>query len=495
MDAVVRRYLAMYVTGIGVNFSIDWYMWNLVMLIAMGGLWSSLGLSLAIAFFIGAVEWMILIQDPTENKRRFWTAIAVRVGFIAFLAVPTGTIYDLHFFAKEIAGEFDRQEKEGADRMREEVIANIVAEYAKRLEAKETSLASRPDEAAATIAANRATMVAAEQAEVDRVMAQKVAKSKEVATAARQMSGRRSRGGNKDAYVALQKQESDLRDELATLNATNVAALAKFDADSLAQKTGAVDSVQEATDAVLAKRDAEISSVRALTQQQLGDAYPGNWMVSRGVMDQYRTLGIVVARSPTNQIVALFLWGLGMTPPSLLLLMKLLAPLAVTRYTSLRAQAAAGNDEAKRRLAEMGYSGDLTHVAQTKDALTPQDLVDEKRIALREKLIKFNEWFFEECAPDGLTGISKSVEILTRLAVTRWNTTIAQSVRELSDVEAAARKRGVKISEWPSDWDVADPRVDVNDRPWLVGEDELVTQHGWVKPPATALRVVFRSVP
>lgn len=487
MNTRVRRYLSLQVSVIVLNFFVDWYLWAILFAYAIGEGAVAKFFGFVLAFAIAGLEWTIAIQDTTENLRRATAMFLGRVALMLVFAGFTSTVFDLKFFETEIMGEITRQEKIDADKIREEAIAGIEADYAARLEEKKSALAGQPDDVKTTRKADYATLLASQKERRAEIQGRLTAKSAEVAKQAK-LTGRRS---NPAALSALRKQEAEIRKELSDFDAAAKSERSEFEAATDSMTSGAIASVQAANDAVLAERDGKIAAVRALSQAELAEQYPGDWVKSRGVMDQYRTLKHLIATDPTNAFVATGLFVLGMLLPSVILILKFLAPKAVAKYFSVRAQAIAGNEEALQELREAGVSGSIAQLGHSDDVRAWHQAVQGKRVALREGLIAFGRWFFESCAPSPSTNVSRTRSELTRLSVARWESKVAPLIRELRDLEERARYAGIELAPWPADWEVSDPRVDA-ERPWTLGNEDLERHFGWVNPSQSGLHSLSR---
>ncbi|MEI6510697.1 MAG: DUF4407 domain-containing protein [Candidatus Uhrbacteria bacterium] len=489
MSPRVKRYLGMYAQMIVVQFFMDWFLWTAVFGIALSGSSVSILFGFAMAFAILVLEVTIGAQDTTEGLKRVAGLIAARVLLMFVMSGFTSTVFDLLFFHDSIDQQITKEEKEDADGIRQTAIDAIEADYAARLADKKAELGGRPDEVKATSAANRATLVATQKANRADITKRL---SAVMLDAVRESAGRyMGPPGAGMTTGTLTAQATAIRKELKDYDAAAKVELSEFDAAAATQQGDAVSGGQAAGDAVVAERDERIAAIRALSQTELAAAYPGDWVRSRGVMDQYRTLKKLIASDPVNAIVAMSLWVLGMIIPTVVLLLKFMAPLEVQNNFSKKHHAANGDPEAAGDLRILGFGGNIGMLGWSADAIARHNAVVAKRIELREKLVEFKRWFMHACAPDSMTHVSVPRATLTRMAATRWDSSVSTCIRELSDIEASTRSAGVELQGWPDDWEVEDPRVET-DRVWLASDEDIERDYGWVSPGTPRL---VRSAP
>lgn len=480
MSPRVKRYLGMQAYVILIQFLVDWFLWTALFGIALDGSAVRFLFGFAMAFIILVLEVTINVQDTTEGIRRVAGLFAARILLMCVMSGFTSTVFDLLFFHDSIDQQITKEEKYDADGIRQTAIDAIEADYAARLSDKKAELGGRPDEVKATSAANRVTLVATQKANRADITKRL---SGVMSDAAREAAGLglTGRPGAGLTTGTLTAQATAIRKELKDYDAAAKVELSEFDAAAATQQGDAVSGGQAAGDAVVAERDERIAAIRALSQTELAAAYPGDWVRSRGVMDQYRTLKKLIASDPVNAMVATSLWILGMLIPSVVLILKFMAPIEVQNNFSKKYQAANGDPESAGDLRILGYGGNIGMLGWSADAIARHNAVVAKRIELREKLVEFNRWFMHACAPDSMSKVSVSRATLTRMSATRWDSSVSPCIRELSDIEASTRGAGVELHAWADDWEVEDPRVNT-DRLWAASDEDIEREYGWVSP-------------
>lgn len=491
MTPYVRRYLACLTVVIAFAFVIDWYLWRLVILAALDAKVAAFIGGFMMAGMVAILEWTVATFDTTENQKKNRLLVAGRVVLMSVMAVFTATMLHLNFFHAEIFGLIAREEKVGADAAEQVVIEAIADDYAARIAAKEAAISGEPEAVKTSRDARRVEML-------ENQKTQRAQRNAEVAAAQRTVDALSRRSGRRgQANAGLVEANATLAAAIKSRSEFEAAATAErtaFEAAAEQAIGGAQTMVEHEKDKLIADRDADIVAVRELSQEEFGRLYPGDWVRSRGIMDQYRALAKIAAADVTNLVVSIALWVLGMLPPGMLLLLKFYAPEDVRRYFSLKVQAAEGEGDAKDRLAKRGFSGDLSRLGASADALAHLDAVDVTRVAARDALIKFDAWMMEQCAPSETSRVSWGRAVLTRRAVTHWRVHVEDALRAARDAEERARRNGVTIdSSWPSDWEVSAP-PGPDDRPWLRSNQDLARYYGWVDPEAsTGPRIVGRS--
>lgn len=489
MSSRVKRYLGMVAQMITIQFLVDWFLWTVLFSIALDGSPVCILFGFAMAYAIGVLDVTISVQDTTEGMKRVAMLFGSRILLMWVMSGFTSTVFDLLFFHDSINQQISREEKVDADAMREQAIAGIMADYAKRLADKKAKFDGQPEAVKARSAADRATLVATQKENRAGI----TKRLKDVMDDAARESAGKGLSGRKGAGVTtgvLTKQAAEIRTELKDFDAASKIELAEFDAKASSQQSDAVTGGEAAGDAVIAERDERIAAIRALSQEELGAAYPGDWVRSRGVLDQYFALSKLIASNSVYAIVASSLWLLGMLLPTVILILKFAAPVEVRNYFSRKYQAAGGDSKAEKELSLMGYNGQIAQLAWSDETVGWHRAVSAKRIELREKLVEFDRWFLRECTPDSLKKVCATREVLTRSSVSQWSERVSPTIRELSDIESQARGAGVDVQPWPDDWEIVDPRVDT-DRLWNASDEDLEREYGWVNPakPHLATRI------
>lgn len=480
MTEPVKKYLGWQAWAIVVQFVLDWYLWTALFGIALGDSPMSYVFGMAMAFVIAVLEVTIVVQDTTEGLRRVAMLFVARIAMMFVMSAFTSTVFDLKFFHDSIDRQITREEKVDADAIRGEAIAGVTADYVGRLTDKKAVLDGQPEAIKSIRSTDRATLVATQKESRADITKRLKGVMDDAAreSAGKGLSGRRGAGVTTGL---LTKQSAEIRTELKDFDAAAKVELAEFDAETARQQSDAVTGGEAAGDAVLAERDAKVAAIRALSQEELGAAYPGDWVRSRGVLDQYRTLNKLIESDPVNAFVAYMLWVLGMIIPVVLLILKFAAPAEVRNYFSKKSQAGSGDAKAEKQLRHMGYTGSISQLGWSDEAVGWHRAVSAKRIELRERLVEFGSWFHRECSKDSSTQLCSTREALTRSSVSQWNEKVGKTIRELSDVEAQARVAGMEVQPWPSDWEIEDPRVDT-DRVWNASDEDLEREYCWANP-------------
>lgn len=445
-------------------------------------------LSMVFATVILIVDRAIIVVDVSQVRSKLGLAFT-RGALLILLACITAVPVELRIFQPEIEQVIANEEKVAVDAIREKAKAYETELATRQKDTTAAALTGSPDAVVQRRAQEREAIVAQQKSDRADITKRLSAKSTELVreTAGKGPSGRR---GDGVTTAAMRKQEADIRKELSDFDKAAREQLREFDRETERMRTEAVKSGTDELSRRDTALDEKLHAVEAMPAAELAAAYGGEWQKSRGFLERYRTLLDLIDADPKNSLIA---WGcrlimivLGLT---ILFAKPVMSSDETVAYFSLMAQAAGGNERAKKLVKLQGYGvNDRVHkLGWTQEVQRLHERMSQAQIAVRNAVTAFEAEMERLCEPPG-DGLCLSRDRLEIDAGRAWLASVQPKVDALEAVEAQFERFGVDIPAWPTDWTVRDPRRS-GERPWNLGDAELNVRYGWVNPQEAIRRI------
>jgi hypothetical protein len=451
-----------------------------------------------------AIFWITIVNaDTTVRSTSWWgrnKGFVFRLCFDLFLALITSVAVELAVFSTEINSTIDNAEQAAVDTVRANALQMETERYDEEIATLQSELAvasqqqtGNAEQALADYKAERGpqrnTLLATHQTTRDELTKAMV----DHGNKALEETGGKFTGIKGFGPVAKQAaaQEKEMANRLEKFNHEAAVELTRFDAetqrkvDELTANRDTITSRAAASsgatlNTLRQQKQGKLSEVSKMNGRQLSAAgYPGEWKQLRGFLASYRVLDELTSTPwSANWMIK---WGCRaiMIAFGLMLLgVKLFAPQAHKQYTSLAAQARAGQPEAIETVENMGYDAktygvDEKVVDEQGRLWLAWDAVVRVLIGLEEKTV-----WFAAARPNGLC--DPLDEIVSRRH-RYWLEHGAKLKADAIQIEQELRDAAVAIPPWPSNMNNGKDIRGLTS-PWVVGQDELTNQFGWVDP-------------
>ncbi len=467
---LVRSYFVILTILVGIQFCFDTWIW--------GGFWRELLGAVSVYYLLGgifstpiaALDWSIIIQYIRKGDlRNNFRIIATR--FVAMVAalVVTSVFLELRIFHSEVNIFLDDQEKVAADDIRRKAIAEETGKFHTRLTAAGTKNAETTKDVVGDRKTERTELL--KKQEDDRLeLTSRIAKGE----IAEQKAAERHENDSAEIFGISTRASATLsaiRDQLkankaglVSLDTKHHRELAEFDTETERLRRSSIDKGDEGSGEVQKAFDAKIIVIREMSPADLARAYPGNWVVSRGIMAKWAALKNVVNRDENNTaMVWIIRIVLGLLP-FIILIVKFNLPDEVAKYFDPYEQAAAGHVGAQNSLKEGLYKE-----------------FNQRCRVLKAAVIEYRLIFAQACQPDAKTGLCPTKAVLTFHGLSLWMKMVHPHIVKLDEITSVLKRVRVNVPEWPAEGDVQDPRLGVQNL-GEQNEDELTQKYGWADP-------------
>lgn len=442
----------------------------------------------------------VIVSDNTVEGRGKWVA-APRIVMVLLFSVVSSVPIELSVFEGEINNRIEQRERAAIDKIVEKAIRLETARFDDEMASLQSQLSRDASATSATASADvgnfendrareRQQILEAQATKRTQLTQALNAKSDQVALEAAG-KGPSGKYGDGPALKAMRQQEAEARAALDTFEVEAATQLANFDTDTqnrLNLLRAARDqvvlkgqgTVADRLDEKRAAKRAKVDEIRLLAMKdrpRLAGMYGESWEEARGFLARYRIMHELEKEDP---VVTLIKWGcrfLMILPTLLILGIKQFPSEELVRYYSLGAQARAGNLDAQKIVANMGYPDFANYGLTTK----VRDLLAqlyEARTELWMAAQQLERKLQKLCEPDKDTGVHKPLIDIEGKLHAEWLAS-EETVKKANLLEKQVNLTGIPVPVWEEDQFGRDPRAEP--AIWKVSADRAET-YGWHAP-------------